>query len=312
MTLVVARQINNEVYLIADTKFTPAVQSASSKSSSTYIGGLKLIILSPGICIGFANNTEFARRALEGIYDKNINIFDKNLLIDYFLNIHLLSVTEGNEVDFIIALILESEDEKTFIKEIFKISDSKVSWENATTYIGDNEAFNCFQNISHKGLSNCNIPTFELTKLSNNERPDFNQSLSTALFAMQGVIDNPKILNVDGVRTVVTSEAGQFKYAEYIQVKGIPIPVRNEPNSPLSFGGAPEGSEIKHVGMYSATGHGVFPVYWITGKFGIIYNPKECFKPKVISNITQDEFRLMVGEEISKAHQKALAYQASL
>ena len=311
MTLVVARQINNEVYLVADTKFTPTVESVISQSSM-YIGGLKLIILSPGICIGFANNTKFARKAIEGIYDKNINIFDKNLLIDYFLNIHLLSVTEGGTVDFIIALILESEDNETFTKEIFKIADSKVSWENTTTYIGDNEAFNCFQDISHKGLSNSNIPTFEITKLGKSERPDFDQSLSTALFAMQGVIDNPIILNVDGIRTVVISEEGQFKYAEYIQVKGVPIPVRSEPNSPLSFGGAPEGSDIKHVGMYSAAGHGIFPVYWITGKFGIIYNPNECFKPTIISNITQDEFRLIVWEVVSKANQKALAYQNSL
>ena len=307
MTLVVARQINNEVYLVADTKFTPTVESVISQSSM-YIGGLKLIILSPGICIGFANNTEFARKAIEGIYDKNINIFDKNLLIDYFLNIHLLSVTEGGTIDFIIALILESEDNETFTKEIFKIADSKVSWENTTTYIGDNEAFNVFQDISHKRLSNSNIPT----KLGISKQPDFNQSLSSALFAIQSVIDNPLILNVDGIRTAVISEAGQFKYTEYILVKAVPIPVRSEPNSPLSFGGAPEGSDIKHVGMYSAAGHGIFPVYWVTGKFGVIYNPIECFKPKIISNITQDEFRSVVREEFTKANQKALAYQNSL
>lgn len=309
MTLVVARQINNEVYLLADTKYIPTIESATS-SSHSYKGGLKLVILTPGLCVGFAGNTEFSRRAMEGIYDKEVNLFDKNQVIKYFLDFHLASQNDDNTTDFIIALILECDDKNGgYIKEIFKIANSKVNWENVTAYIGDSDAYSCFQEILHEGNKKLNVPTFEITSLGINERPAFNQSLSNAMHAMQGVIDNTNVLTVDGIRTVVISDKDQFRYVEYIQIRGIPIPVNNESNAPVSFGGVAEGSYHKHVGMYSAVGHGIFPVYWITGGFGVIYNPEKCFEPAIFSNITQDDFRLMVEDKIAEAHQRALNYQ---
>ena len=312
MTLVVARQVNNEVYIVGDTKFTGPLDSVWSESRK-YIGGLKVVLLTPGLCVGFAGNVEIARDAIQGVYDEDVNLFDKNHAIEHFLKHHRHSMEKSSTTDFIIAGIVECyEQPGTFLKEIFRIADSKVYWENETTHIGDRDAFNCFQEDFHHGSQKQNVPTFEVSKLGTKERPAFNQALSAAMHAMQGVIDNPKVLSVDGIRTVVISEEDQFKYVEYLQIRGTPLPVRNEPGAPVSFGDAAEGSDHKHVGMFAAVGHGIFPVYSITGHFGLIYHPEECFEPTIIRNCTQEEFRVRVEERISVAHQRALTYQTRL
>lgn len=310
MTLVVARQINKDVYIIGDSKFSDNIENTQPESKK-YIGGLKVILLTPGLCVGFAGNVENARVAIQCIYDKNINLFDKNCVINYFLSHHKNSLDTGYPTDFIVAVILENEENpRTFINEIFKIADSKVCWENEATHIGSTSAFNSFQDNFHNGKLNNNVPTFEISQQVTNAGFDFNKSLSIAMQAMQGIIDDTSILEVDGIRTVVVSDEGQFKYIEYLQLRGVPTPVNNEPNAPLHFGGAEEGSDHKHVGMFSAVGHGVYPLYWIAGRFGVIYQSETCFEPIIISNCSLDEFRLKVEERISIAHQRALNYQS--
>ena len=127
---------------------------------------------------------------------------------------------------------------------------------------------------------------------------------------MQDVIDNPHFLTVDGYRTVVISDDDQFRYVEYVQLNGKATPIQNVAGSPVNFGGAAEGSDIKHVGMFAATGHGVFPVYSITGGFGLIYHPEECFEPKSVSSCSLEEFRVKVEAQILAAHERVLNYQS--
>lgn len=309
MTLVVARQVNNNVYIVGDTKFT----DSRLRESGQYIGGLKVVLLTPGLCIGFAGDVEFARRAIQGVYDKEVNLFDKNIAIEYFLKYHRDSVGNGLATDFIVAVITEcNEQPGAFLNEIFRIANLEVYCENDAAHIGDNEAFNYFQEGFHHDQQYSGVPTLSISRLGDIGRPDFDLSLSSALNAMQGVIDNPEVLSVDGIRTAVVSEKDQFRYVQYTLVRGTPIPIRNEMGAPVSFGGVVEGSDIKQVGAFSAVGHGVFPVYWITGSVGLIYHPEECFEPTIISNCTQEEFRLMVEEKISVAQQRAIKYQMIL
>jgi hypothetical protein len=312
MTLVVARQVDNEVYVIGDTKFSEHEEGNWSETKK-YIGGLKVVLLAPGICVGFAGVVEIARRAIQGFYDQQINLFDKNLLIEYFLQHHRQAAENGAQTDFVIAVIAEANEQPgTYLKEIFRIADSQVYWENEATQIGDKIAFNNFQEFFHRGCKNANMPTFQISKLGTKELPLFHHSLSTAMSAMQGVIDNTKIHSVDGFCTVVISDGDQFRYVEYIQIRGTPKSVRNESGAPVTFGGAAEGSDHKHVGIFSGIGHGIFPVYSITGRFGLIYQPEKSFEPTIIRNCTAEEFCIEVKEELSIAHQKALAYQNRL
>ena len=310
MSLIIARQIAGEIYIVGDTK-SSVIESKGWPSVRQYLGCLKVILLSPGLCVGFAGNIEIARNAIQGIYDKDVNLFDKNLAIEYFLEHHKASIDREDTTDFIIASIIEKRDQLgMFEKELFRIADSNVYWENTTTHIGDIDAFHKFQKVSHGITRVTPIPTFEISKLGNKERPDFDRSLTTAMNAMQHVIDDINIPSVDGIRTVVISEEDQFRYVEYVQLKGNPIPVRNEPGSPLTFGGAAEGSDHKHVGLLSSVGHGIFPVYSITGKFGVIYQPEVCFEPQIESNCTLDDFCIKVENRKKIAHQRALEYQS--
>lgn len=312
MTLVVARQINKEVYIVGDTKFAPHAYKDLSQSSQ-YIGGLKVVILAPGLCVGYAGNTEIARNALQGVYDQEVNLFDKNAAIEHFLKHHVESVRRGTdlETDFIVVVIVElNEQPGEFQKEIFRIANSKVHWENEASHIGDSGAFGYFQEVFVDGRKERDTPIFEISRLGTGAHPEFHQSLSAAMNAMQATIDSPGVGSVDGIRTVVISEGNQFRYVESIQVRGTPIPVRNELGSPVSFGGAEEGSDHKHIGMFSALGHGVFPVYWYTGRFGVIYCSEQSIEPTIFRDCSLDDFRLKVQEQVSGAHRTALACQA--
>ena len=242
-----------------------------------------------------------------------VNLFDKNQAIEHFLQHHLASVRLGPklETDFIIAAIVESDQEPgTFVKEMFRIAESKVHWENEACHIGGAHAFGRFQEAFHNGVPRRDVALFEVSRLGAAERPAFHQSLTVAMRAMQAVIDDPDISGVDGVRTVVISEDDQFRYVEYLQVQGHPVPVNNAPGAAVSFGGAPEGSDAKHVGMLSAVGNGVFPVYWITGRFGVIYHPEKSFEPEIHRDCTEEEFCARVREHITNAHQRALQFQS--
>lgn len=309
MTLVVARQVDDEVYIVGDTKFT----DDSKSETEQYVGGLKVVLLTPGLCVAFAGDVANARKAIQGIYDKsNVNLFDKNLVLDYFLQHHVASLPRSlSETTFILAFILEANNQPgKFVKEIFRIANSKINPENETTHIGDSEAFNFFQEISHGATLINSVSTFEISKPGSTSRPNFDGSLSTAMRAMQGVIDLPNAPNVDGYRTVVISEYDQFKYLEYVQVRGNAIRVINQTDGRLTFGGAEEGSDIKHIGLRSATGHGIFSMYSITGRFGLIYCPEKSFQPMLCSKCSADEFRLNVEEQIAITHQRVLQYQS--
>jgi hypothetical protein len=312
MSLVVARQVNGEVYIVGDTKFTAHADSGKSQTAQ-YLGGLKAVILCPGLCVCFAGNVEIARDAIQGIYDTGVNLFEKNLAIEHLLGHHKRSVALGpeSETDFIIAVIVQRNDlPGTYEKEVFRIADSKVHWENFATHIGGSNGFERFQQVLHSGVRAAPVPTFESSKLGVNQRSGFDESLSAAMRAMQEVVDDTNVPTVDGIRTVVVSEHDQFKYLEYVLIRGQPVPVRNEPGAPVTFGGAEEGSDSKHVGMFGALGHGIFPVYSYTGRFGVIYHAEQSFEPTICSNCTLDEFQLQVEHRIAAAHQRTLRYQA--
>jgi hypothetical protein len=315
MSLIVARYIDDEVFAVADTKFSIPAENDSrlnsegyrANQSKEYIGGLKIILLNPGLFVGFAGNVDFAKNAIEHIYDKGINLFDKNQMIDYFLDHHKKST---GETDFIVGVIVEKDGEAdSFEKEIFKISNNQVIWEKHAAHIGDEEAFSKFQECFHNGKNNNSIPTFEICHLGDKEISGFHRNLTKSMAAMRSVIEDSQISAVDGVSTVVISEGNQFRYVEYVQVRGNPIPITNQPNSPISFGGASSGADEKHVGIFSGVGHGVFPVYYMTGKFGVIYHPESSFEPIICNYRSSEDFIESVKSRIDGAHEKVLKYQ---
>jgi hypothetical protein len=315
MSLIVARQVNDDIYIVGDTKFSQPDNSDWSRSRQ-YLGGLKAVILNPGLCVCFAGTIHYAQDAIQGIYDKAVNLFDKNAAIDYFLRYHLDSFNEDSpddSTDFLIACIVEKADAPGyFTKEIFRIADGQVFFENEATRIGDQQAFREFQRISLQDPASVPVSTFEISRLGPIPRPLFDASLATSMRAMQHVIDSTQFASVDGIRTVVVSESDQFRYLEYVLVRGDPSPIGVQHPSQITFGGSARGADERHVGVFGALGHGIFPAYSYSGNFGIIYHPEKNFNPSVLPYNSFEDFQADVRLRVTEAHERALAYQSRI
>jgi hypothetical protein len=303
MTLVVARQIDGDIYFVADTKFS-AVEHMSTSSADQYIGGLKLVILNPAVCVAFAGNTAIAQDAIQGIYSKAIDHFDKNEVINYFLSHHRRSLDLGpnNEVDFVLAFSLETAAGE-YLKELFRIAGGEVHWDNEATYVGDHAAFELFQTAFHDEHAIPDGPMFQLTRLGSESRPALDAHLTAALRAMQVVIDSTSIASVDGIRTAVVSEEGRFHYVTGVMLRGTPTPVCANPGSSLTFGEAADGSDHKQVGVGASPNCAVMGVYSYTGRFGIVYRPVTDFRPLIVRGCSLEQFQEKLGDARSTAEQ---------
>lgn len=311
MTLVVARKVNNEIIIVGDTKIT----NDHKPQAAQYIGGLKIVLLAPGLCVAFAGDVAEARDAIEGIYSKNINLFDKNSAIDYFLSRHRESLRKGGDrrTDFIVASICDPVDASgEFEKEIFRIANSNVEWGSDVYQIGDGSAFDRYQRILHGEKPIQMHTSFEITRLGNVARPGFDDAVHAAMSAIQGVIIDPECVTVDGYRTGVVSDENGFRYLQTFRFDGNSLPINLEDGKvhPIISGGAPEGVDIKITGVLVEIGYGIYPLYSITGNFGVIYQPEISFEPKIYSNISRDEFELIVHQMMLLEQAKVLTYQS--
>jgi hypothetical protein len=316
LTLVVALLINNEIFVVADTKFTTPHEGKPLSSrrnivtqAEQYFGGLKVIILFPGLFVAFANEISFAKAAIEKIYDKKINLINKDRAIDYFFDQHCRS---QSQTDFILGFICNSDDStENFEKEIVKISEGYIERGKNVAYIGDKDAFTKFQNYSLLKELKHPSPNFTLRRLGKESNPDFQQNLVDSIRAIDQVIRDPEIPTVDGICTTLTSENDEFRYTESVEFFGKPIPIKKEPNSSVYFGGAAEGSDNRQIGAYLVPGVGVFSVFLDSGKFGVIYNPVESFNPEVFHCNSMEEFAKLIKERTDKAIEKIKIYQES-
>lgn len=316
MTLVVARLINNEIFVVADTKFTIPQEKKPLSSrrnvitqAEQYFGGLKVIILFPGLFVAFANEISFAKDAIEKIYDKKINLINKDQTIDYFFDRHCRS---QYQTDFIIGFICSSDNNpENFEKEIVKISEGHIERGKNVVYIGDKDAFTKFQSYSLLKELKHPSPNFTLRRLGKESNPDFQQNLVNSIHAIDQVIRDLEIPTVDGVCTTLTSENDEFRYMESVEFFGKPIPIKKEPSSPVYFGGAAEGSDNRHIGAYLVPGVGIFSVFLDSGKFGVIYNPIESFNPEIVHCNSMEEFAISIKKRTDKAIEKIKIYQES-
>lgn len=312
MTLVVAGKADQHIFFVGDTKFSDMQFSLHERvgfETTQYVGGLKVIILSPGICVAFAGNVGFAQSAIEGIYDRSADLLDKTKLLNYFLAVHRKSLQTSESTDFLVATMCEVNGAPgQFDPEIFKIADSKVTVVPSIDHIGDPAAFNSYQQAFHTFAAPTRDPFFGAMPLGDSVLHNFHPMLLKAMEGMRHVINDSSISTVGGIGTVVITDNSQFKYLESATAVGKPKPTQpGVAGSPLHWGSAADGADNRH--HLSVTGLGIFPIYSYTGQFGIIYNPERSFKPKIIHDITFDEFRREVELCCTVLHERALKWQ---
>lgn len=282
MTLVVARRCENRIYMVSDTKFSPEIVG-DRNGQHHYIGGLKIVLLHPGVAIAFANNVENARQALEGIHSRGIDLFDKNAVLEYLLDCHQRSRQSGcdAEVEFLAAFVLDTED-----SELFVIKNGNIVWGDAG-YIGNTLAYNSFLH-REQSLAATAFATF----------PPF----AIAMEALNAVIrdPSPECQDVDGLLVAMrqSADAG-FAFTHRVSVEGNPVAIGPEPivGAPITFGGAAAGANEWATGSTPGDGFGVLTAFCHTASFGIIYRPALNFEPRIVRGCTAHD---LVAESMTE------------
>ena len=254
--------------MVGDTKFTPK-NFGERDGQRQFIGGLKVVVLHPGAVIAFADNTVLARQAIEGIHSREVNLFDKNAVIDYLLGHHQRSLQREDRemVEFMAAFALND-----LTSELFLIKNGAVECVDAG-YIGSSIAYNSFLQHEHRFAATLEAPP----------------PLEIAMRALDAVIrdSDPALQTVDGFTVGLQQSADNgFCYVQRVTVEGLPTPVHAKPMAPVTFGGAPAGANEWTMGSSPGNAFGVLTAFCHTGSFGIIYRPALNFEPRIIQNCT--------------------------
>lgn len=302
MTLVIAKKIEDEIIILSDTKFTYDNDKSYKllySNADEYIGGLKAVLIFPGVCVCFAGKVAFARDAFLEIIEKTVNVFDKNILINHFLAFHKKS---GQSTDFLIMT-------NTGTLEIFKIQNGKVTWDEDSVWIGDHEAFSEFQKCflgNSQNEGEVGKAEFEIFSYGNDINSSVSDSFSKNIKAFNSVLKS-NILSVGGICTVIRFNLNKAYYLEYSKANGTPRIALNGKN--IYLGKEPEGAFAFHVAPRSSIGLGVFAVYYYTGKFGIIYAPVFNFSPQIIKDLEFEDFSKMLNEKLDTSFKAMLDFQ---
>ncbi len=285
MTLVVARRDEGRIYMVGDTKFAPDI-SGGRDGQRHFIGALKIVVLHPGLVVAFANNGPNAQQAIEGIHSRELDLFDNDAVLDYFLAHHRRSQRggPGAMVEFMVAFALEDRT-----SELLLIKRGDVEYVDAG-YIGSTDAYDRFLHLERQLANSAQLPS----------------SLGVAMQALTAVIRDPAptLQNVDGFTVGLRESVEEgFQYVQSVSLEGRPTPVRAEPVAPVTFGGAPEGANVWSIGSRPGDRCGVLTAFCHTGGFGVIYCPVLNFEPRIIRNCTEmalvDESRLEVNQVLA-------------
>lgn len=306
MSLIYAKKISDsDIFFISDTKFSyDEFQTNNKKGYSKaeeYLGGLKTIIIHGGLVVAFAGEVAFAIEAIEGIYEKDIDLWDLPLVLEYF---KYFAVKSNMKTDFLVSAYKEN-GSVTLHKIVGKaVSEEQVAW------IGDEDGFKELQ--KHR-LTNTKkeIETghSEVIILANpDERQTTEQTfneISKIMPAFLNVVNGKECKTVSGAITISCTSKIGFKYMEHHILTG-PTKPASSGNGGIYFGDASTGSFYMQSGR--EVNSPVYPVLYDMGKFGVIYSPTRSFIPKVLKYKDRDEFNVAFHEELKEVAKRMNAF----
>jgi len=273
MSLIRAQQFGDNFRILSDTKITDSEQILRGVETNI----LKVVILRPDLCIGFAGLIGPASLGIEKM-DKLIGAEEVNIdrVLDCLLERHLAA---AKKTDFIVASLTPNSN-------LHKISEGKVERDLQNCWIGDHDAFSTYQELFHQTRG------FERPELS----PELAQTVNT-IFRMQRAFIR---LVESGLHESVGQfmiEAGTnpgvgFYYeARYI---GRPGPAslhrQIEPSEEISDWSASIGGFSTSILVPDQAGIGAIGIHFFQGKFGALFYPIKQEKPIVITNVNEQEF----------------------
>lgn len=267
MSLIVARKSGNQIAIVSDTKLTFPNHETKNLKENPSEGVIKSIILTDNVCISFAGEIEQAEEAFAEIDEKNS--FEE--VIEILYKHHTIS---KQKTEFLVC----SGKPEPLIHKI-KNGESKTVH---SSWIGDIQAFNCFQanlmgtkktSKKQNKISNKSIPGVHLSGIDLSYEIDMkNELFSKMSSAMDEVIEDSSIKSVGGFKVIIVFKE-TFDFIKYGKL------YRGNVNIPLA-GGHAIGHGNAEEGAYSINFIGasndkqIIGLHILQGNFGIVYKRK--------------------------------------
>jgi hypothetical protein len=268
MSLVVAKQIGNNILVVSDTKLSEKnldkkyfVQNENPRN-----GVLKAVIINEKVCICFAGGNEYARDAFLKIHSGQTI----SQILDVLLNSHLSS--KGG-VDFILCANVESPC-------IYEVKDNSIKPTNSS-WIGDYDAYKKFTSGLYK----------------DQEKIISGDTLKGELFdrmipAMDKVINDSSIHTVGGYRVSLSIKQNIFQYDFYMTTHFAPktVVVKAGEFYPLGHDNADVGGyTLTFIGASIDHQHVAFHIR--QGKIGVLYSRNNgLMEPRILSDMDEVDF----------------------
>lgn len=257
MTLIVGVRTPNRVQLFSDTLIAhPDVTQAEELP-----GRLKLIVLNPSICLGYAGPTNRAIDAIRSLAGKGLS-FSETVGA-------LQTASEDGEIDFLAAQSIPT-------LELTKIERGRSTSVAAEAWIGDAEGAKDYQQraISARRLA----------------YPDPDMAiLGPATSAFNALVQERTVESVGGLPIRATSRPDGFHYLDQALAYYPPQTIPPGVSTTLTFGGPAEGGFAYSVLVPNQAGVPIVAVHFFQGRLGYVYAPLDQDKPLEVPNVTHSD-----------------------
>lgn len=263
MTLVVGSVEDRAVRLTCDSQ----ISDRHAARNNVVPGRLKLVVLRPNTCIGYAGQPDIAIDAIRAA--RSLTDFDD--IAEHLLH---TNVESHGRVDFLIAQLNPLRLEK--IAQYRRFRGGSLYW------IGDPEAVDVFGRLLDVATAPAsNYPEYALAA-----------RIHTAFLQLLSDTAAP---SVGGLSFTVARDREGFRYAPASMVffpsQSIPSGV---PTS-LCFGGPAQGGYAYSVYSANAPGVAAAAVYFLQGRCGCLYMPLVQDEAQWFSDVSQDDFKAAVS-----------------
>jgi hypothetical protein len=265
MSLVVARFSKLGVRLYSDSQVT----DPSQPRNNLIPGRLKLIVLKPNVCIGFAGQLNGAIDAIREV----AKLGSSSAIIEKLVERHRAS---KEAVDFIVATLQP--------RSLHKISAGQHFTGGEQYWIGD-----------YDGIKEFEKRFFELPTPAIDDEV---AAVAGQMYqAFNSVVSDRAVSTVGGILFSVVTHKGAFLYAPAANVF---FPTQEIPSgvpTALRFGGPAEGGYAYSIYYPLEPGVPAAGVYFLQGRCGVLYLPLDVDEPIWFSGISQQGFREAVKEK---------------
>lgn len=195
MSLIIARQIENYLWVVSDTKITYLRSNNKNARLDPLDGALKAVIIDPSLCLCYADDAEIGKDAIQHVYglrQRGASIEAVHSYLAMQSKSHPRSSSE-----FLVITGLPN-------PEIRKIIHGQIGPPGPAEHIGDHEAFRAFQECMLKQAAD--------TCQSDTDLPLGIRELSKLRESFENVISNNQLPSVGGFLVVTGLHRSGFEY----------------------------------------------------------------------------------------------------